>query len=489
MAASTGWTGTAPLDEAPETSSRAGPCGGARVPNIDHRHSEVCLGLASLRSSVPSEPATPACSSGETLEDGIEPGDLGVAEALGPVSSHNGEAPMTAAESPLATGHPDPESVGGVLESQQHTEATLARVADPLGHSADQQEMRKLSGDAECSDPEETGSCIRSSCQEQEHVAVTRDQAQNVVSDTTSPPYTSRQKQKQRAEPEQQSEPGSSQSRPRPPEDEPLAGGPPPFQPLRYGEPGWHRSADRPPKKFPIRFKDAIGRSYAFSWEKANTWGGMERLIRSCFTHVDIIGPYVFEGCYDLIVALPPSMDPYMPFAAQTTTVLNTPTPLVTPLSPGSEAVPVAGSSSTGSTIPPAPTPPEVVFPSVFAPAPGPPVQETPRIVILPELWEDMIEPGMFVEQHLWPFPQLQQEASQGIHPSPGTAGVPPPPPPPMPGGGGGVWARGGGRGGGGGRGRGRGNFVGGGAMEPVIIIPAVVRRPRGKTRKRQDGL
>ncbi|KAJ3557797.1 hypothetical protein NPX13_g9853 [Xylaria arbuscula] len=81
------------------------------------------------------------------------------------------------------------------------------------------------------------------------------------------------------------------------------------FQPLDIGDHGWEKSAGRPPAKLPIRFRDAVGRNFLFPWEKAKTWAGMRKLVNSCFLHVDVLGPHVAAGRYDLSVNLPYAMD------------------------------------------------------------------------------------------------------------------------------------------------------------------------------------
>ncbi|KAJ2972156.1 hypothetical protein NUW58_g9242 [Xylaria curta] len=53
--------------------------------------------------------------------------------------------------------------------------------------------------------------------------------------------------------------------------------------------------------KAPIRFKDAVGRKFSFPYHICQTWQGMEDLIKQAFLHVDIIGPHVQAGHYDLI--------------------------------------------------------------------------------------------------------------------------------------------------------------------------------------------
>ncbi|CAG8975184.1 hypothetical protein HYALB_00004245 [Hymenoscyphus albidus] len=59
-------------------------------------------------------------------------------------------------------------------------------------------------------------------------------------------------------------------------------------------------SKDISPKK-PIRFKDAVGRKLTFPFHLCSTWAGIQELIKEAFLHVEIIGPHVNEGHYDLI--------------------------------------------------------------------------------------------------------------------------------------------------------------------------------------------
>ncbi|KAI0896756.1 hypothetical protein F4806DRAFT_465655 [Annulohypoxylon nitens] len=210
-----------------------------------------------------------------------------------------------------------------------------------------------------------------------------------------------------------------------------------PFRPLQYGEPGWEKSADRPPRKLHIRFKDAVGRRFVFPWEKARTWAGMRRLVRSCFEHVDVIGPHVNAGHYDLIATSIPS-------SALTDT--------------GSEI------GETSNSLPQAPPPPT-------------PAQQDMGIIILPELWEDLVEPGMSILMHMWPMnipPQPPQLPPAGphLHP-PGVQVVP-------------VFH---GRGQGMGRGAGRGTIAPAPPFRPHGWAIVEAPKPRGKTRKRQDGL
>ncbi|KAJ5974042.1 hypothetical protein N7481_011252 [Penicillium waksmanii] len=62
-------------------------------------------------------------------------------------------------------------------------------------------------------------------------------------------------------------------------------------------------AAPKPPaeKKKPIKFKDAVGRKFSFPFELCATWQGMEDLIKQAFLHIEVIGPHVAEGHYDLV--------------------------------------------------------------------------------------------------------------------------------------------------------------------------------------------
>ncbi|KAE8147650.1 hypothetical protein BDV25DRAFT_159908 [Aspergillus avenaceus] len=104
-----------------------------------------------------------------------------------------------------------------------------------------------------------------------------------------------------------------------------------------------------PEKKKPIKFKDAVGRKFSFPFDLCCTWQGMEELIRQAFLHIEVIGPHVAEGHYDLIG---PNGD-----------------------------------------------------------------------IILPQVWETVVEPDWAITMHMWPIPEKPKT------PEP----VPPPPPPPEP--------------------------------------------------------
>ncbi|KAL8829893.1 MAG: hypothetical protein Q9170_005978 [Blastenia crenularia] len=122
-------------------------------------------------------------------------------------------------------------------------------------------------------------------------------------------------------------------------------------------------------RKKPIRFKDAVGRKFSFPFHLCNTWEGMEDLIRQAFLHVEVIGPHVADGHYDLV-------------------------------GPNGE-------------------------------------------IILPQVWQTMIEPDWVITMHMWPMPEPpppEPPPPEGavdavIDVPPKDGKVPPPPPPPPPGG------------------------------------------------------
>ncbi|KAI1120860.1 hypothetical protein F5Y10DRAFT_257571 [Nemania abortiva] len=101
--------------------------------------------------------------------------------------------------------------------------------------------------------------------------------------------------------------------------------------------------------KAPIRFKDAVGRKFSFPFDECRTWQGIEDLIKQAFLHVDIIGPHVQNGHYDLI-------------------------------GPGGQ-------------------------------------------IILPQIWERVIQPDWQVSMHMWPMDRMPPERQRPQ----------PPPPPPRP--------------------------------------------------------
>jgi hypothetical protein len=51
----------------------------------------------------------------------------------------------------------------------------------------------------------------------------------------------------------------------------------------------------------PIKFKDAVGRTFTFPWHTCKTWKCVQSLINEAFLHVDILGQHVHQGHYDLV--------------------------------------------------------------------------------------------------------------------------------------------------------------------------------------------
>ncbi|KAJ5372120.1 hypothetical protein N7517_004126 [Penicillium concentricum] len=111
-----------------------------------------------------------------------------------------------------------------------------------------------------------------------------------------------------------------------------------------------------PEKKQPIKFKDAVGRKFSFPFELCATWKGMEELIRQAFLHIEVIGPHVAEGHYDLVG---PNGD-----------------------------------------------------------------------IILPQVWETVVEPDWAITMHMWPIPEKPKEDPP---PAPEPAPVKPADPPAEP--------------------------------------------------------
>ncbi|KAK7923205.1 hypothetical protein PG985_007276 [Apiospora marii] len=179
------------------------------------------------------------------------------------------------------------------------------------------------------------------------------------------------------------------------------SGDAPPAQPIQPGDPRWAYSSDRPPAKLPIYFHDAVGRNYTFPWEKAKTWEGMERLIKACFAHVTPVTWWVNQGRYDLKVVEPGSPDasPGVPamtgIASQMFTTVAAPPP---PPIAGTEAAATstgAGAGNNGLQSPVLPVTPQ----QQPAAGTGAPFLQT---VILPELWDDLVVPGMTVTMTMW---------------------------------------------------------------------------------------
>ncbi|KAG9950878.1 hypothetical protein KCU85_g3309, partial [Aureobasidium melanogenum] len=53
--------------------------------------------------------------------------------------------------------------------------------------------------------------------------------------------------------------------------------------------------------KAPLKFTDAVDRSFTLPWHLVKTWKGMETLIRQAFVNIERIGPHVANGHYHLL--------------------------------------------------------------------------------------------------------------------------------------------------------------------------------------------
>ncbi|KAH7011526.1 hypothetical protein EDB80DRAFT_712047 [Ilyonectria destructans] len=109
-----------------------------------------------------------------------------------------------------------------------------------------------------------------------------------------------------------ESDAGSSQTAPAPPPapDASTAG-------LMHGQPiPWELDPERPAQKLPLRFKDALGRTMLIPWRRAKTWEGMKMTIDSQFMGLEgegmetMLGNSVANGRYSLHVSLPLSLEP-----------------------------------------------------------------------------------------------------------------------------------------------------------------------------------
>lgn len=55
------------------------------------------------------------------------------------------------------------------------------------------------------------------------------------------------------------------------------------------------------PKVDPVHFKDAVGRIFTFPYESCRTWETVKKIIEEAFLHVEVLGPHVHAGHFDLI--------------------------------------------------------------------------------------------------------------------------------------------------------------------------------------------
>ncbi|KAF7904787.1 hypothetical protein EAF00_002121 [Botryotinia globosa] len=69
----------------------------------------------------------------------------------------------------------------------------------------------------------------------------------------------------------------------------------------RQAEANSSLSSEKTDTRKPIKLKDAVGRRFSFPYHRCETWAGISELIKAAFLHVEIIGPHVNEGHYDIM--------------------------------------------------------------------------------------------------------------------------------------------------------------------------------------------
>ncbi|KAK7416465.1 hypothetical protein QQX98_005169 [Neonectria punicea] len=185
------------------------------------------------------------------------------------------------------------------------------------------------------------------------------------------------------------SDAGSSHTAP------PIAPGvvpPVPTAGLAHGQPiPWELDPERPAQKLPIRFRDILGRSILIPWRRAKTWEGMKMTIDSHFLgpegeHMDNMLAYsVANVRYDLLVSLPSSVEPPKRRSTNKSDGININNNNGNDNGSGSSS-----SSSNNNT-------------NTNTPQPEPSSPPMRAMVILPEFWDDLIQPGSNVIMTLWP--------------------------------------------------------------------------------------
>lgn len=178
----------------------------------------------------------------------------------------------------------------------------------------------------------------------------------------------------------------------------------------------WGRDSGRAFQKLPIRFRDCLGRTFLFPWEKAQTWKGTKRLINEALGHIDDIGIEVKAGHYDLIAwevwdsEQDASINPKLTSYDQ-----STPQPQEGESSSSAPEPGLGSESGSGSESGPGPAePPPPGFVASVENGSGSPTKDmgvkTRNAVILPELWELVIEPGMLISMVLWPWKKKKKK-------------------------------------------------------------------------------
>ncbi|KAF6816257.1 hypothetical protein CSOJ01_03106 [Colletotrichum sojae] len=171
------------------------------------------------------------------------------------------------------------------------------------------------------------------------------------------------------------------------------------------GEPGWEKAPDRPPQKLPIRLKVCIERDIMIPWMVAKSWSV------SHLSPDKTLASEVFESLANVVNGGQRGSEP--------------------------------GADELSSRCRKLGWRPRHGVPATASPAP---VTADPSsalghwcnsCIILPELWEDIVEPGMLVTMHMWPIsmpvafsvpPPLPV-----LPPAPEATLLPPPPGCPLP--------------------------------------------------------
>ncbi|KAI5467164.1 hypothetical protein BGZ63DRAFT_398766 [Mariannaea sp. PMI_226] len=193
---------------------------------------------------------------------------------------------------------------------------------------------------------------------------------------------------------------------------------------LAHGQPiPWELDPERGAQKLPIRFKDALGRTLLIPWKRAKTWEariaeyGMKMTIDAQFQGLDFMdnpppNP-VASGRYHLHVSLPSSVEPPKRKSSSKHGSSNS-------FSRSSNEVPAnnlndsnhnaSGSNSNhnNSSHPHENNSSNRNTPEVPPPPLQPMVPDTPSthmraMIILPEFWDDLIQPGSYVNMTMWP--------------------------------------------------------------------------------------
>ncbi|KPM44774.1 hypothetical protein AK830_g1766 [Neonectria ditissima] len=164
---------------------------------------------------------------------------------------------------------------------------------------------------------------------------------------------------------------------------------------LAHGQPiPWELDPERPAQKLPIRFRDILGRSILIPWQRAKTWEGMKMTIDAHFLgpegeHMDSMLTYsVANVRYSLMVSLPSSVEPPKRRSSSRGRGIHASNDNDNGNGSSSSNDDHNNSNNASNRDIPQPEPS------------SPPMRP---MVILPEFWDDLIQPGSNVVMNLWP--------------------------------------------------------------------------------------